>query len=305
MRALKVGGAVVGLLVAIVVSAAFFALRDSPAREASGQPKRTMSGRAEIAYFTGGPEGAARMMLLPSYARSVSDFNELASILHSAGYQTLAIQPRGVDGSSLPSFDTSLHTLAGDVAAVLDSEKVSDPVYIIGHAYGNRVARTVASDYPDRVAGLVLLAAGGARPTPPETGQAISRVLFGIGSSLSREEAVKFAFFAKDSTVLDYWLRSWYPRAGLAQARAISNTPLDEWSSGGMAPILVLEPSEDAAAAGAGAVLSQQYPDRVRVVEVNGAGHALLPERLEFVAQEVVAYLGGAQGGSGTSARRQ
>jgi pimeloyl-ACP methyl ester carboxylesterase len=287
----KIAGAVVGMLAVLVAVGVFFALRDSPAREAAGEVRRARSGEAEIEYLTGGPEGVPTVVLLPSYSRSASDFSELASALHAAGYRTLAIQPRGVGGSTLPGFDVSLHTFANDVVAVLDAERAYDPVHIIGHAYGNRIARTVAADFPDRVGALILLAAGGARPTPPETASAITRVLFGIGSRSSREEDVRFAFFAKESAIPSYWLRGWYPRAGLAQARAMSNTPLEEWNGGGRAPILVLEPVEDAAAAGSGALLAEQFSDRVRVVEVEGAGHAMLPERPGFIAKQVVAYL--------------
>jgi pimeloyl-ACP methyl ester carboxylesterase len=212
--------------------------------------------------------------------------------LHEAGYQTIGVQPRGIDGSTLPELGISLHTLSDDVVAVLDTEGITEPVHILGHAYGNRIARTFATDYPERTASLVLLAAGGVEPTPPETGKAISQALFGIGSSASRKEAVHFAFFAKASSVPDHWLRGFYPMAGLAQARAMTNTRPEEWSAGGDARILVLEPSEDAAASGGGELLRAAHPHRVTLIRVDNAGHALLPEQPDVVAREVIGYLG-------------
>ena len=62
------------------------------------------------------------MILLPSFGRSVSDFNELAIGLSEAGHRTIAWPPRGIDGSTLPSGEIDLLDSAGDVLAVLDAE---------------------------------------------------------------------------------------------------------------------------------------------------------------------------------------
>lgn len=105
------------------------------------------SGDAQIHYFASGNEPAPTVALLPSFARSASDFNELVAELNAAGYRTLAMQPRGVDGSTLPSWSMTLHGYAGDVRAMLAAEGISEPVIVVGHAYGNRVARSFASEW--------------------------------------------------------------------------------------------------------------------------------------------------------------
>ena len=103
--------------------------------------------------------------------------------------------------------------------------------------------------------------------------------------------ATRTAFFAASSEIPEHWLRGWYPLAGIAQARARVETSTEEWSSGGDAPILVLDPAEDAAAPGGGARLQERHPTRVSVVVIPEAGHALLPERPDRVARETVAFL--------------
>jgi pimeloyl-ACP methyl ester carboxylesterase len=72
----------------------------------------------------------------------------------------------------------------------------------------------------------------------------------------------------------------------------MANTLPDEWSSGGDAPILVLDPAEDAAAPGGGILLKNEHPARVTLKVIPAAGHALLPEQPNLVAREVVAFLG-------------
>jgi pimeloyl-ACP methyl ester carboxylesterase len=270
---------------------AFVALRDNAARQAIGERRAAESDGGVINYFVGGPSGGSLVALLPSYARSTSDFNELVTALHVAGHRTLAMQPRGIDGSSLPSLQTSLHTYAADLLAALTAEAVARPVVVVGHAYGNRIARTFATDFPERTRALVLLAAGGEDPTPPEMTQAISKALFGIHTDAVRREAIEFAFFAEGNTAPEHWLKGWYPRAGLAQARATAGTPFEEWGSGGNAPILVLQPGEDAVAAAGGEKLAHRFPTRVRLVTIAGAGHALLPEQPEAVQRAIVDYL--------------
>lgn len=271
----------------------FLALRDNPTRAVSGERKTVANGNVEVHYFVSGEQTAPPVVLLASYARSVADFNELVESLVSAGYRTIAVQHRGIDGSSLVLSGNTFHDYAADLAAVLGSEKITGnrPVAIIGHAWGNRIARTYAANYPDEVRGLVLLAAGGETPTPPEVGKAIQKALFGIYPDSVRRPAIGLAFFAGGNEVPESWMRGWYPLAGLAQAGAVASTPFEQWGHGGSAPIVILQPLQDAAAPDGAYLLQQRYPRRVTLYEVDNTGHALLPERGEQVAQIVIEAL--------------
>lgn len=265
-----------GLVVAV-------ALKDTPARAAIGERQVVGSDDLEIHYFTSGPADGIPVALLASYARSISDFNELVAQLNSAGYRTIAMQPRGIDGSSLPDLNTTYHDYARDLLAVVEAEGINKPVLIIGHAYGNRIARTFARNYPERVQGLMLLSAGGEEPTPPDVSTAIVKSLFGIFPQSTREQSVQFAFFAKGNTPPDYWYLGWYPMAGLAMGNATAGTPFEEWGDGGSTHMIVLQPKEDAASIDGGAKLQQRFPQRVTLHDIEHAGHALLPEQPEQV----------------------
>lgn len=284
----------IGLLgaFAITIGFAFLALRDNPARPASGERRVAESAEAAIHYFVAGPVEGSVVVLIPSYARSASDFNELVLALGHAGHRTIAIQPRGIDSSGPVSFSASLHTFARDVRSVLAAEGLDERVVVLGHAYGNRVARTFGTDFPEQTRALVLLAAGGKDPTPPEMTKAITRALFGFYPESIRREAIELAFFAEGQRAPSSWLAGWYPLAGIAQAGATTATPFSEWGSGGTSPILVLQPEEDVVASLGGERLAQRFPDRVRLVSIAGTGHALLPERPEEIERAIVDYLG-------------
>ena len=107
------------------------------------------------------------IVLLANAGCSVGYFHHLARALATGGFQTISINMRGV-GDSLGSLDgTSLHELAGDVAGVIEAIGCG-PAHLVGHAFGNRIARCLAVDRPSLVRSVTLLAAGGliGPPTP-------------------------------------------------------------------------------------------------------------------------------------------
>src|SRR5690606_19493524 len=107
------------------------------------------------------------VVLLPSLGRGASDFDDLATRLADAGYTAAAIDPRGAGESCGAAYGLTLHHYAADVAAVI--EACGDgPAHVVGHAFGNRVARCLAADRPVLVRSVTLIASGGMTPPDPE-----------------------------------------------------------------------------------------------------------------------------------------
>ena len=61
------------------------------------------------------------VILLPYAGGDVAQFDRFAPVLHEAGFQTVAINPRGVSESIGPLEVQSLHDLAADVAGVISA----------------------------------------------------------------------------------------------------------------------------------------------------------------------------------------
>src|SRR5262245_32710983 len=101
-------------------------------------------------------EGRRDVVMLPSLGRGSHDFDDLAQRVAAAGYRVVLPEPRGIGGSTGPLADQTLHGFAADVAAVIE-QTTTAPVVLIGHAYGNRVARAVAADNPALVDRLILI----------------------------------------------------------------------------------------------------------------------------------------------------
>lgn len=227
------------VVVAATAGVVSYSLKDNPARIVSGHEKIIERHGMAIQYFISGPEHGETLVLQASYARSGSDFNELVAHLNRAGYRTLIMQARGVDGTGLPSLRTTLFDYADDLAAVISVEGIRQPFTMIGHAFGNRIARAFSSRHPDSVRSLVLLAAGDSAP-PPEVRNAIFKILVKIWPESSRSTALHQAFFAPGNQAPRYWVKGWYPRAGLAQGRATATTKADQWAHGGTAEMLII-----------------------------------------------------------------
>jgi pimeloyl-ACP methyl ester carboxylesterase len=230
------------------------------------------------------------VVLLPGNGRGTEDFDDLSQRLVRAGYRAVLPQPRGIGGSVGPLDGLTLHDLGTDVATVITAVGGA-PVTIVGHAFGNRIARVVATDHPTLVQQVILVAAGGMIPPSPETQEAIRRA---SETGLAREErlaALRRAYFATGNDP-GPWESGWHIPVSNAQRAANSATPVQAWWAGGSAPMLVLQGAEDASAPPENARrLLEAYGARITVVEIPGAGHAMLPEQPERIASEILRYL--------------
>lgn len=230
------------------------------------------------------------VVLIASLGRGAEDFDDLAARLATNGYRTAAINPRGIGDSTGPAART-LQDYAADAAHVVRSLSPEAPAILVGHAFGNRVARATAAFAPGQVSGLVLLACGGQAPIPPAAATALRDVFDESLSAEAHMAAVQTAFFApgNDPAV---WSDGWYPAVALAQQTALHATPLQSWSGGGTVDIYIVQAEADVIAPPANAeALRAAYPDRVTVATLPNAGHAILPEQPERLAELVLTGL--------------
>lgn len=229
------------------------------------------------------------VLLVPGCGRPATDLDPLAEALAAAGYLAASVDYRGAGRSTGHYARPTLHAAAADLAAVID-DLGAGPAVVIGHALGNRVARCLAADAPERVRAVVLLAAGG--KVPPVAGQVdVWRHIVASPRALpARVEAIADAFFAPGHDPSP-WL-DWEAASIPALMEASAVTPLEDWWTGGAAPMLVVQGAEDRTAPVAnGEALRDDAPGRVALVTIPDAGHALLPEQPTAVIDAVLGWL--------------
>ncbi len=230
------------------------------------------------------------VVMLPSMGRGAADFDRLTADVATAGYRVACPEPRGLGASAVADREDTLSALATDVAAVI-SELGGGPAVVVGHAYGNRIARMTATDHPELVDSLVLLACGGFVPPAADVAATLRTVFDAREPPEVRRDAVARAFFAPGNDPAP-WVDGWYGSLARHQEQATVSTPVDVWWAGGCAPMLAVQPADDVLAVPANAeALVEAVGDRVEVVYIPNAGHALLPEQPEAVADAVIGWL--------------
>lgn len=244
----------------------------------------------QLSVIVSGQSTADYVLLHPSLGRWAHDFDHLVGELVVAGFSTIAFDPRGVGRSTASSDGVDMRRLADDVVDVLQALGVGR-AHLVGHAFGNRVVRTVAALRRELVASATLLGAGGRVPGDDEARAALTRCFDATLPATDRLAAIAVAFFApgNDPSV---WTDGWFDDAYRTQGVAAQGAPIDGWWDAGGAPLLVVQGLQDRVAPPAnGRALAEQRRDHTELVEIDGAGHALLPERPDEVAAAVVDFL--------------
>jgi pimeloyl-ACP methyl ester carboxylesterase len=236
-------------------------------------------------------EGRGPVVLtIPSLGRPQSDFDDLARRLIATGFTVVRPDPRGMGGSGGPMDGLTLHDLAADAALVIE-ELGAAPVVVVGHAFGQRVSRTLAADRPELVRAVAMVAAGGRAAMKPGAQETLMGCFRLDRPAAEHLKDVAFAFFApgNDASV---WRCGWYPAVAEAQIAATRATPVEGWwNAGSTTPLLVIQGLQDIVAPPEnGRMMKAELGERVELLELDGAGHALLPEQPEKIADAIIAF---------------
>jgi pimeloyl-ACP methyl ester carboxylesterase len=207
------------------------------------------------------------VVIIPSYGRDGGDdFEPFTNTLVGAGYRVLRPQPRGIGKSTGP--------MAGVVVDDL----------------GDDIARTVATNHPEKVAAVILAAAAG-RTVPPEINCAPMRAGDLTLPDAERLAALRLAFFAPghDASI---WLTGWYPDTLRMQVASVDGVDINRYWAAGTAPIFeiiaALDPFHQKNQWGD---LRSRLGSRVTSTVIEDASHAMFPEQPTAVAGAVIDYL--------------
>lgn len=252
----------------------------------SNKPILVDTGKSTIEVFVDG-QGPA-IVLLPSRGRGAEDFEEIVPHFVQAGYRVIRPQPRGIGQSQGAMDGITLHDYADDMAAVL--KELNEPkAIVVGHAFGNWVARTTGVDYPDMVRGVVIVAAA-AKNYPKGMAEHVARSADLSLPDAERLESIQYAFFMPNFDA-SIWLNGWYPEVSKAQRKAGLATEQASWWSGGIAPLLDLQAGNDKfKPIESRYEVRDEFGDRVTTVVIPDTAHALIPEAPQAVVDAIIEW---------------
>ncbi|THJ74347.1 alpha/beta fold hydrolase [Candidatus Frankia alpina] len=131
---------------------------------------------ATISYRCWGATGRPAIVLVHGGAAHAGWWDHIAPLIPSE-YRVVALDLSG-HGDSDRREDYTLSTWAAEVIAVIDHAGITSPPIIIGHSMGGWVTIMTAAEYPDRVAGIVVVDSPVQEFTPEERA-ARDRTAFG------------------------------------------------------------------------------------------------------------------------------
>lgn len=239
--------------------------------------------------------GQETIIALPGSGGDVTRYRELGPLLAAAGYRLIAINQRGIMGSTGALDDLTLHDYAADIAAVIDTLGI-EKAHLLGWALGNRISRVVATDFPDKVASVSLIAAGGLvtpLTEPGELGQLLGNADLTEAEKVGLARNTLFSPDTDEAMVLDYvrGLNYWNA-ARTSQTRANRATPLQQWWAGGDGPMLIVQGADDRTAPPENGLRMQaEFGSRVTLVNLDHAGHLMGLERPQATADAIIAFL--------------
>jgi pimeloyl-ACP methyl ester carboxylesterase len=247
------------------------------------------NGDAKLRVFVEGSGPA--IVLLPGQGRGPRDLDALAKDLVSSGFRVVRPEPRGFGESVGPVEGLTLRDNARDVASAIEKVAAA-PAIVAGFAYGNRVARLIASERPELVRGVVLIAAGGKFPPKPEVMALLRKVQDKTLPLEERAEAARTVLYGPKSTISATDMRLDEVSATTIKAQSLAPTvPLEAWWDGGNVPMLVLQGLYDVIAPPEnGRSLKRDHPERVTLVEFEDLGHSMARERTDLVVNAIVSW---------------
>lgn len=243
---------------------------------------------ARLSYRTCG--SGPSIVLVPSLGRGSEDFDALLPTLAKAGLQVILPEPRGIEGSSALHEHHTLHDMAADIAAIIEAETAA-PAILVGHAAGNWVARVLAHDRPDLTRAVALVAAIVTNTVAKDVSASISASFDMTLADEVRLGHLQRIYFAPGADA-SVWLDGWWPDVSAAQRRAARQTPDKEWIRvANRHPTLYVAAAQDVISPPPDLdALRGVIGPKAEMTTIEKAGHALLPEQPEAVAQKLVTW---------------
>ena len=230
------------------------------------------------------------LVLLPSLGRDSEEFDPVAEMLAAGGLRVLRPQPRGYGRSAGPMKNITLHDYARDVAAVIEHENAG-PAVVAGHAFGHFVAKMTAVDFPKLTRAVILI--GAAQKTPdPQVQRAVAIATDPSQPEPARLGALRQVFFARGNDPRT-WLTGFHADVRAAEIIARDSTPQKEYYSAGTVPLLDIQGSEDPykPPSSSTELIDEFGANRVRVVRIANAAHAIIVEQPGAVADAILYWV--------------
>lgn len=103
-------------------------------------------------------EGAKTLVLLHGFPETWWQWRYVMPMFANAGFRVIAVDYRGAGSSSKPQSGYDKQTMARDIQHLIVNQlEIREPIYLVGHDLGMKVAFAYAALFPDAVKKLILV----------------------------------------------------------------------------------------------------------------------------------------------------
>ena len=249
------------------------------------------NGNAQIETFVYG-KGSVSLILAAGNGRPATQFEELATAIAANGIQVITYNYRTLGASTGEIKDLTLHDYANDLMKIIEYYKLKK-VYLGGKTYGNRVVRTASQDHPDKIAGVILIGAGGNVQPSAETMELYKQY---TDPNINKEEWMRLQGILMYAPGNEYLAKidseqGEFPLLASEQVNASNRTPNAEWEMGGVAPMLVLTCLNDRVAVPESALSIAEKRPKTWLIGLPNCGHNMLNERGDDIKKLIVDFI--------------
>lgn len=243
------------------------------------------SGGTQIFYTQSGRQGRALVLI---HGAGGNHLHWPAALRRLPGARVYAIDLPG-HGRSGGRGRTAIGDYAADVVGFMDGVGLAQAI-LVGHSMGGAIAQTVALEYPERVAGLVLVGTGARLRVSPLLLEGILQNFQGVLDLMD-----DWAWGPGTPTELVKRGRQMMarvdPQVLWGDFAACDRFDVRERVGEIRAPTLVITGSEDRMTPPKFGLWLQEHIPNARFVQIDGAGHMVMLEKPEQVAALVREWL--------------
>lgn len=150
----------------------------------------TLASGLTLSYADQGDVSGPTLLLLPGPTDSWRSYQGVLERLPH-GIRVIAVSQRGHGESDKPDTGYGIRDLAADVVALLDA-LAAERVVLAGHSASCLVARRVALDHPERIAGLILEASPTTLRHHSQFRSFVDSVVVNLDDPISPDFALRF-----------------------------------------------------------------------------------------------------------------
>ncbi|HEY7169730.1 MAG TPA: alpha/beta hydrolase [Vicinamibacterales bacterium] len=257
----------------------------------------TIAPELRLAYVEQGPASGLPIIFLHGVTDSWRSFEPVLRLLPT-DVRAIAISQRGHGDSGKPAAGYGYRDMAGDLRAFMDRRGIASAI-VVGHSMGSMVAQRFALDYPERVAGLVLMGSFATFAERPDMTEFVSTTIAPlsdpIGAPFAREWQLSTTARGIDPAFLETVVaetlkvpaRVWHAAFdGFLQAADASGQ-----LSRIAAPVLLMWGDRDSYATEADQRRLRAVMPGARAITYQGAGHAIHWEDPSRIASDLLSFV--------------